>query len=163
MQRTLIAIIVTALVSGALMTIEMLALDAWHSRLYIEAHAPQPSSPGADTVQVENPYELVDYSVSSYVGPFIACCAGSTFWAVFVVIPSLLASRRVFPGALASNIVAAVVVSTASGIMFTSMQGSHYIPPLIPFAAGSVFGLLSLVLLVKMLPSTTSPERTRDP
>jgi len=37
------------------------------------------------------------------------------------------------------------------------------IPPLIPFAAGSVFGLLSLVLLVKMLPPTTSLERTRDP
>jgi len=113
-------------------------------------------------VVVENPYQLEE-SAKNYFTLFIACCAAATFWAVFVVLPSLLASRRVFTGALASHIIAALAVCIVSGVAFALMQGvTKYISPMITFAAGGAIGLVSLLLLARMLPPNKSLERTRE-
>jgi hypothetical protein len=161
MHRTLIALIVTALASGALLLVATHTLDAWHWRLYYEAQAVQSSGSGAGAVAVANPFQF-ERSVVTYFLRFIGCCAVATFWAVFVVLPALLASRRVFAGVLSSHILAAIVVCTLSGIAFAFMQGhAQFFSPMITFAAGGFIGLLSIVLLAKMLPPETSLERSR--
>jgi hypothetical protein len=162
MHRTLKALMVAALASGALLLVATLGLDAWHWRLYKEEQALQFESAESDAVVVEDPYESLPTSAITYLQIFIACCSATTFWAVFVVIPSLLVSRRVFTGAIAGHIVAAIVVCAVSGIAFALMQRvTPYISPLIPFSVGGAIGLLSVLLLAKMLPPNTSFERTR--
>jgi hypothetical protein len=74
MRRTLTAIIVTALVSGALLLAATLNFEAWHWRLYFEAQAIQSASAGSDAVVVENPYQLEE-SVLTYIPMYIALCA----------------------------------------------------------------------------------------
>src|SRR5690242_13226798 len=107
MRHTLTAIMITAVTCGALLAGAMLAMDAWHWRLHFESQALQSAGLGSDAVVVENPFYSPEESVFTYVLVFIAWCAASTFWVVFLVIPSLLASRRVFSDALASHIIAA--------------------------------------------------------
>jgi len=159
MRRTLTALIVTALASGALLLVATLALDAWHWRVYNEAQFLQSADLGSDVVVVENPYQLEE-SVITYLQLFVACCAGATFWAVFVVLPILLTSRRLFAGAVGSHVIAAAIVCAVSGITFALMQRvTPYISPMIAFAAGGIVGLVSIVLLAKMLPPNTSLER----
>jgi hypothetical protein len=162
-RRTLTALIVTALASGAFLLVATLTLDAWHWRLYDQAQAFQSEGSKLNSIRVENPYEPLGHSVITYMSIFIACCAAATFWAVFLVLPSLMAARRVFASALVSHMVAAAVVCTLSGIAFAFIQDlTPYISPMITFTVGGAIGLLSLVLLAKMLPANTSLERSRD-
>ena len=161
MRHTLTAIMVTSVVSGALLLTATLTFEGWYWQEYFDAQALQSSRSDSDAVIVENPYQI-DESPTTYVPMFIALCAASTFWVVFVVIPSLLASRRLFAESLASHIVAAIVVCVLSGIAFSLVQGvREFIPPIATFGAGGVIGLVSIVLVVKMLPPNTSLERTR--
>ena len=163
MRRTLTALMVTALLSGALLLVATMALDAWHWRLYNQEQALKLAASGSDSVVVENPYGLPGTSVITYFGLFVACCAATSFWALFVVTPSLLVSRRVFAGALASHIIAAAVVCIVSGITFALiLRLSPYISPIVTFSAGGAIGLFSVVLLARMLPPNTSLERTRE-
>jgi hypothetical protein len=162
MRHTLTAIIVTSVVSGALLLAAILTLEGWHRQRYSDAQALQSPLSDADAVVVDNPYQIEE-SPMAYVPIFIAFCAASTFWVVFVVIPSLLASRRLFAGSLASHTVAAVVVSVLSGITFALLQGVRdYISPIVTFGAGGVIGLVSIVLVVRMLPPNKSLERTHE-
>jgi hypothetical protein len=161
MRRTLTAIMVTALVSGALLVVATLTFEAWYWRLYFDAQAIQSAGSASDAVIVENPYQFEESAIT-YFQMFIAFCAAATFWAVLVVIPSLLASRRLFAGAVAGHIIAAVVVCGLSGVAFALMQrGTPYISPIVTFATGGAIGLVSIVLLAKILPPDTSLERTR--
>jgi hypothetical protein len=162
MHRTLAALIVAALASGALLLVATVTLDAWHWRLYNEAQALQPSVEGLVAAAAENPYQL-GRSATTYFQIFVGCCAATTFWVVFVVLPGLLAARRMFAGVLASHIIAAIVACIVSGITFTLMQRvTPYISPMITFAAGGTIGLVSTILLAKMLPPNVSLERTRE-
>jgi len=163
MHRTLKALMIAALASGALLLIATLVLDAWHWRSYQEAQALESVSSGLEAVVPENPYGSLPTSAVTYLQLFVACCAAATFWVVFVVIPSLLVSRRVFTGPSAGHIVAAIVVGVVSGTVFALMQRlTPYIPPLVPFIVGGTIGLLSIVILAKMLPPNKSLERTRE-
>ena len=138
------------------------ALEAWHWRLYSKAQALQLAASGSDAVVVDNPYELDGTSATTYFGLFIACCAAATFWALFVAVPCLLASRRLFASTIASHIVAAAAVCIFSGMAFSLALGlKPYISPMITFAVGGAIGLISAVLLAKLLPLNTSQERTR--
>jgi hypothetical protein len=161
MRRTLIAIIVTSLACGALLAGATVALDAWHWRLFSDVQVLLSGS-AADAVAVENPYES-SVNLLEYLALFLACCAAATFWAVFVVIPSLLASRRVFSGVFAGVVIAAAVVCVISGVVFTALQRlTPYISPAITFAIGGAIGLFSILLLARLLPPNTSLERTRE-
>jgi hypothetical protein len=163
MRRTLTSIMLTGLVSGALLAAATLALEAWHWQQYSEAHALQALGATADAVVVENPYQIEEESLLTYLFGFVVCSAATTFWTVFVVIPTLLAARHVFSGAVASQVVAAAVVCTVSGIAFAFMQGrTPYVSPIIAFGAGGAIGLLSVLLLARTLPPDTSLERTRE-
>ena len=162
MRHTLTAIMVTSVVSGVLLLAATLTLEGWHWQRYSEAQALHSSHSDSDAVIVENPYQI-DESPITFVPMFISVCAAATFWVVFVVVPSLLASRRIFAGSLASHIVAAGVVCVLSGIAFALVQGvTDYIPPIVTFGAGGVVGLVNIVLVVKILPPNTSLERTRE-
>ena len=160
MRRTLTAIIVTALVSGALLLAATLSFEAWHWRLYFEAQAIQSAGAGADAAVVENPYQIEE-SVLTYIPMYIALCAAATFWVVFVVIPSLLASRRLFAGTLVRQLVATGLVCVLSGVTFALVFGrTSYIPAIVTLLAGGVIGLVSIALVSRMLPPNTSFERT---
>jgi hypothetical protein len=162
MRRTLTAIMVPALAGAALLLIATQILNSWYWQLYSDAQALNLSQANADAVIVENPYEVQE-SILTFIPMFIALCAAATFWVVFVVIPSLLASRRVFAGSLSGHIVAAVTVCTLSGVVFALVLGREgYISPAITFAVGGVIGLVSFALVVKLLPPNTSLERTRE-
>jgi hypothetical protein len=150
-------------VSGALLLVATLSLEEWHWQQYYEAQALRSSSSGADAVLVDNPYQINDTSMSTYFLLFVACCAAATFWSVFVVIPCLLASRRVFSSTVPSHIVAAAIVCTVSGLAFAFTQHpNEFVSPMITFSAGGIVGLVSLALLARMLPPNTSLERTRE-
>jgi hypothetical protein len=160
MRRTLKSIMLTALASGALLAAATLALDAWHWQQYSEAQAQLARAAAADAVVVENPYQI---ELNTYLMGFVVCSAATTFWTVFVVIPTLLASRRVFAGTVVSQVTAAAVVCAVSGITFAFMQGrTPYVSPIIVFGAGGAIGLLGLLLAAKTLPPNTSFERTRE-
>jgi hypothetical protein len=162
MGRTLTTIMVTALISAALLLVATLAFESWYWRLYSEAQAIQSASAGADAVVVNNPYQIEE-SVLTYIPMFIALCAASTFWVVFVVVPSLLASRRLFADALARNLVAAAIVCVLSGVTFALVFGrTSYISPIATFLAGGAIGFVSIALVIKMLPLDTSFGRTRE-
>ena len=163
MHRTLIALMVAALASGALLEIATLALDAWHWRAYQEAQALQSATSGMSAVVPENPYGSLPKSAGMYFKLFVACCAGATFWVVFVVSPTLLLSRRVFTGVRSGHVVSAIVVCVLSGTVFALLQRlTPYLSPLVPFAVGGIIGLLSVALLIMLLPPNKSPERTHE-
>jgi len=165
MRHTLTAIMVTAVVTGALLLVATRTLEAWYWQQYWQQHtdtqALHSSGSDLDAVIVENPYQIEESPIT-YVPMFIALCAAATFWVVFVVIPSLLASRWLFVGPLASHTVAAVVVCVLSGIAFALVEGvREYISPMFTFGAGGAIGLVSIVLVVNLLPPNKSLERTR--
>jgi hypothetical protein len=162
MGRALTTIMVTALISGVLLSATTLAFKSWHWRLYSEAQAIQSASSGADAIVVESTHQIEE-SVLAYIPMFIELCAAATFWVVFVVVPSLLVSRRLFAGALARNLVASAIVCVLSGVTFALVFGRNsYILPIATFLAGGAIGLVSIALVIKMLPPNTSFERTRE-
>jgi hypothetical protein len=162
MSRTLIAIMVTAIAGGALLAGATVAFDAWHWKFYSEAQALQSSASAADAVIVENPYQS-SVDLLEYLALFLACCAAMTFWTVFLMIPSLLASRRIFSGVYTAVAVAAAVVAVISGVVFMALQRfTPYIPAAITFAVGGAIGLVGILLLARLLPPNTSLERTRE-
>jgi len=159
MRRTLTAIIVTALVGGALLLVATQALDTWYWRLYAEAQALHSSTPDSDAATAVIPYEL-ERSPSRYAHMFVLLCAVANFWVVFFAIPCLLLSRRLFSGAVASSAVAAVVTCIISGLAFALLMGVRpYISPLVPFGAGGTIGIVGILLLANLLPPNTSLER----
>jgi hypothetical protein len=168
MRRTVIALIFTALSCGALLEVSFFALNAWKARLYEQAQAQslaraQGEDPAPTTAQVENPYESHGESMSNYLTVFVLCTAAATFWAVFVVLPTLMVSRHVISGALTSSIVAAIVVCVVSGLVYCLLGASEsYMSLLIPFSVGGAVGLLGLGMLHRMLPPDKSLERSRE-